>query len=585
MINSLHPDDADITESTTIRANRKMSLPGWLKSERVVLLVLLTLTILIWLPRFKGPIDLRWDGGVYYILGTSLAEGKGYRLLNEPGEIEAVQYPPLLPLIIASYQLILGTDDPTTVGRWLRFSAFIIFVLYIYIIFKFFESYLSLNWAFLATTICLFSMHICFLSDLCFPELLFSIFTILFVLSLGKQSSHANSILVYFLAVASYALRTIGLVALAVWILDSLLRKKFKQALLRGVFALIPIFCWQFYIVSVESSYEYNHPQYAYQRAPYLFYNVSYSRNVTFVDPFAPEKGATNTVGIMRRFASNAVYIPSNFGETVTALRAYWENWFEYLLLDIKGKTFVTYWGTFLILYCIGFFVIIGLILQLLQQHRRIISLYTFAYVAVVCLTPFPQQYARYLMPIIPFLVLSLMVFLLFARNTSERFLLSKWSSFGKYLGATTLFVVLFTELLWFFTVYTVDHQQISYLDRNKQFINYRLFYYVKTEQDFDSCVSYLQQNAKPADVIAAGTPHWIFLRTGLKAVMPPFENDTTQAQQLLDSVPVRYLIIGQDVVKSERYTLQMVQQFPEQWKQVYSVPESSWAVYQRVNH
>ena len=35
--------------------------------------LLLGFTVLIWLPRFEGPIDLRYDAGVYYLLGTSLA--------------------------------------------------------------------------------------------------------------------------------------------------------------------------------------------------------------------------------------------------------------------------------------------------------------------------------------------------------------------------------------------------------------------------------------------------------------------------------------------------------------------------------
>jgi hypothetical protein len=51
----------------------------------VYLLLLIFLSVGLWLPRLRGPLDLRYDAGVYYILGTSLAEGKGYRLLNEPG--------------------------------------------------------------------------------------------------------------------------------------------------------------------------------------------------------------------------------------------------------------------------------------------------------------------------------------------------------------------------------------------------------------------------------------------------------------------------------------------------------------------
>lgn len=59
------------------------------RPDVIAALVLATLATLCWVPRLKGPIDLRWDGAAYYVLGTALAEGKGYRLLNEPGEIQS----------------------------------------------------------------------------------------------------------------------------------------------------------------------------------------------------------------------------------------------------------------------------------------------------------------------------------------------------------------------------------------------------------------------------------------------------------------------------------------------------------------
>ena len=84
--------------------------------------------LLIWLavsiPRLNGPIDLRWDASAYYVLGTALAEGKGYRLLNEPGEIKTVQYPPLVPLIVAVHQWLMGTSDFFEVGWRLRILLF-----------------------------------------------------------------------------------------------------------------------------------------------------------------------------------------------------------------------------------------------------------------------------------------------------------------------------------------------------------------------------------------------------------------------------------------------------------------------------
>jgi hypothetical protein len=64
---------------------------------------------------------------------------------------------------------------------------------------------------------------------------------------------------------------------------------------------------------------------------------------------------------------------------------------------------------------------------------------------------------------------------------------------------------------------------------------------------------------------------------------MPPFEKDAARAQRLLDTVPVRYLVIGKDVVESERYTLPVVTAFADRWTLVYSTPIGGWNVYRRV--
>ncbi len=554
--------------------------PRWLKSEKALLIALLVLAVLTWAPRLNGPLDFRWDGGVYYILGTSLAEGKGYKLLNEPGEIDVMQYPPLLPLIIAGHQLILGTNDPTTVGGWLRVSAFLIFIIYIYAVFRLFRIYLPLHYAFLATILCLFNVHVYFLSDLCFPEILFSLATIFFVLCNRKQENRAYSMATYFFAVVSYALRTVGLAVFAVWVLESLIKRRFKQAILRLALVLIPVACWQFYIVSVESSYEYNHPAYSYQREPYMFYNVSYARNISLRDPFAPEKGEAQVV---RRVVRNASQLPVNLGESVSVNRGYWEMPLQYLSGLIKVTPSAASWLVFIILYMIGLTVIVSLVLQLLR-HQLIIPLYVFIYLSAICLTPFSQQYARYLMPINVFLVLSLIVFLLSVKNAASRNLSSKWSKFSKYFLIGSISLVLLLQMVAFKHIYFNFLEPIEYFDRNGKFIKQRMFFENESFQAFNLCIDYVSRNAQPNDVIAAGTPHWIYLRTGLKAVMPPFENNPARAQQQLDSVPVTYLIAGKDVVGSERYTAPVIEQFTEEWKQVFTTPESNWAVYQRVN-
>src|SRR5213592_435944 len=109
----------------------------------VYISALLLLSVFLWLPRLRGPLDLRYDAGVYYILGTSLAEGKGYRLLNEPGEIQAIQYPPLLSLFAAAHQRLAGTSEPAVAGHLLRVSFFAIFLALVVAVYRLSRYYLA----------------------------------------------------------------------------------------------------------------------------------------------------------------------------------------------------------------------------------------------------------------------------------------------------------------------------------------------------------------------------------------------------------------------------------------------------------
>src|SRR5215813_15126006 len=147
------------------------------------------IAVALWLPRTRGPIDLRGDAGVYYILGTSLAEGHGYRLLNEPGQIRAVQYPPLLPALVPVHERLLGTSDPTTVGMWLRRTAFVVFVAFAVVLLWFFRSHLAMPEALLGAAVSLLTLHLWFLSDALFPELWSGVATLLFLIFVLKRSA------------------------------------------------------------------------------------------------------------------------------------------------------------------------------------------------------------------------------------------------------------------------------------------------------------------------------------------------------------------------------------------------------------
>src|SRR3569833_1298307 len=109
---------------TTNKAD-KLRATIWQKLVPAVVLILLTACSSY--PRLDGPADKRWDASTYFVLGKSLAEGKGYRLLNEPGEIREVQYPPAVPGLIAAHMVALHSTDVLSVGHVLKLTWCLLF--------------------------------------------------------------------------------------------------------------------------------------------------------------------------------------------------------------------------------------------------------------------------------------------------------------------------------------------------------------------------------------------------------------------------------------------------------------------------
>jgi hypothetical protein len=564
------------------------------RNDAAVVSILFTLIMALWLPRLNGPIDLRWDAGVYYVLGTSLAEGKGYKLLNEPGNIDATEYPPLLPGIVAAHQWLLGTSDPIIVGHWMRLSFFLVFIVYIFIIYLMTRHYLPLKYAFLATVISLFNLRTCFLSDLCSPEIMYGITTALCVFYHRDKNRQIYPVLAAFFALASYATRTIGIALLAAWVGESLFNRECKRAAVRLMLSLIPILCWQSYISYVESGQQYNNPVYEYQRADYLFYNVSYAKNMWLKDPFRPELGHASFEDMTYRFLQNLTEIAANLGETISAPKRLWVAQWAWLKEGL-ALHLPTPWPAYFAPIFLGGLILGGIGLQL-ASRQWIIPLYILMYLAGICLTPWPEQFLRYMAPLTPFLALSLFKFLLAVKDQSYKLLHVKWKVAGLVFLSSIVFLILIQQSLALFLLYTKSYQKVVYDDQDGKKVEYRLFFYSAPYQALDVGLDWLKKQAKPGDVVAATMPQWVYLRTGLKTVMPPFEANPVRAQHLLDSVPVRYIILDEVEVEgnfTRKYASPLVQNSPEWWKRVYSVPvvtetgvresERRFEIYQRV--
>jgi hypothetical protein len=381
----------------------------------VYLSVVIVLSVGLWLPRLRGPLDLRYDAGVYYILGTSLAEGKGYRLLNEPGQIQAIQYPPLLPLLAAAYQRLSDSDDVATVGHWLRISFFVLFLAFAVSVYWLSRCYLTSGLAYLATLVMLLHVHTTWMSELFFAELPFAFTSVLFLLVARQGTERSREWILGTLGTVSFLLRSAGIALLAAWVGESLLRRRPGQMAFRAALALIPVLAWQGYIAHVKGGPEYTQWSYEYQRAGYQSYNVGYLENLAYVDPFVPESGMLSPQLLAKRIAGNLLYMPASLGATVSVGSEWLRNGLKRVNKHF-GALRVPLWLVEVPLALLGALVLLGLVL-LTVRGEWLIVLYVAGSIGLICHTPWPTEVIRYTWPLIPLLSLALFTTLIEVRN------------------------------------------------------------------------------------------------------------------------------------------------------------------------
>ena len=545
-----------------------------MSSDAKPLGALLLLTIVLWGPISRGPIDLRWDAGVYYVLGTSIAQGTGYRIISEPGNPQEVQYPPLLPLLIAGHERLLGTSDPVVVGEWLRKTFGLMLLGAVALTYLLARRWLSPWQSFLAGLVYILSRSTYFLAALCFAETPFTLLSLLFFVP--QKEGWRREIITGGCAIAAYLLRAVGIALLVTWVAESVFEKQWRRASIRAVLAILPVLLWLGYVSRVTASYDYQHPAYAYQRAPYLFYNVPYSANIRYLDTDRPELGSATLLERLERTVTNMPPALHNLGETVS-----------YGAFPVKRPILIQR-----IMFYLPHLLGLGLIFSIFILARRgakSMVVYVALTILLIILTPWPGQFERYMAALVPFIAIAYILSLVSAyqwipKNEGGPIFYLQSSGLVVLAGAMIACQgVALTQL------YTRTQDIVEYTNVRGVTRPYRLLYYGKEWKDFDMAVGWLRDHHENTPAIGTSCPHLVYLALGSKAVMPPMEANVAQAQKLLDSVPVRFLIVYDDDIAhlnnpAVRYAYPVVRAHPELWKRVFAVSNSKLEIYQRTD-
>jgi hypothetical protein len=540
--------------------------------------VVILIALLVWLPRLSGPIDLRWDAGVYYVLGTSLATGHGYRILSEPGSPEALQYPPLLPAIVALHEQALGSTDPAVVGPWLRRSYAILFLFYGLAALALARRYLRVGAAVVAVALSLLQVNTLFNSDLLFTELPFALLSVLFALVAVngriRMGQWLREGLSFIFAAAGFLLRTAGLALLVAWVLESLARRQWRLAILRAALALLPVIAWQAHVVRVHRSYEYTHPAYEYQRAPYQFYNVSYADNAGRTGSAHAGSIYSRTGTLVVRLTKNLCRMGKRVGEAISSSQGYWQE----LLSDVQQSTFrrqivpaAIVLGPILVLSAL---VTAGVGI-LLYRREWLFVFVILVSVGLICTTPWPGQFQRYLMPLTSFLAISALVTLSKTQDALQTGRGGYKRVFGQIALTAIVVLPLLVQTYAALQLFSVRNREGASFVPGRGDVGPRFFYQDLLWRGWEQAIAWIDQNSAPSAIIATPYSHLCYLRTGHHAVSPPVEANPARVRQLLAGVPVSYVIVDRG------YSLPAIENDSPGWRLVQSFDGTK--LYERV--
>jgi hypothetical protein len=227
--------------------------------------------------------------------------------------------------------------------------------------------------------------------------------------------------------------------------------------------------------------------------------------------------------------------------------------------------------------------VVCGLLLLGLQGEVLLV-LYAVGSLFIIAVTPWPIQFVRYLVPLTPFLTLAVVVLLAASARWARATGALRWRAL-RFMLVGVVALIGAQQLVTLYRSMSKYPSPAVFTDRAGRPHEYRLFFYDRTWRLHDDGLDWLARQAHPGEIIATSTPHWAYLRTGLPAVMPPYEVDPRRAAALLDQVPVTYLIVDQlsflDV--GRRYTIPAIQDAPDRWRLIYAENDSGPKIYRRV--
>lgn len=324
---------------------------------------------------FDQKIDLNGDNVNYYLLGKALSSGKGYVRLNHIDEPPASHFPPGYPAIIASVMTLFSKD--ITVIKITNGILLLALVLLLFILIG--KISVDNDLAFVVSSFVVLNTHILRSATIMMSEVPFLFFSILsfyiFTHLDLKLNPFRNPLFYLFLICLSfsYYIRTTGIALFGGIALYLLLKKRWT------------------YIVSILSGF-------VLLALPWFLRGQAlggnpYLQQLLKVNPYRPELGAMGVSDLITRFLNNLTrYITKEIPNGVL----------PFISADYNSSTTIANWAI-----GIGIIILIGYgIYKTRSKYRLLIMCYLTGTFGILLLWPDVWFGVRFMLPIIPFLIL-----------------------------------------------------------------------------------------------------------------------------------------------------------------------------------
>ena len=211
----------------------------------------------------------------------------------------------------------------------------------------------------------------------------------------------------------------------------------------------------------------------------------------------------------------------------------------------------------------------------LVRRKAWLMAFIVLGSLGLTCMTPWPAQFTRYLAGVAPFLAIcALLGFSADSYSLADRQAWNYCVANG-HDGLLALAFVMeaFSATKMFWQRWKKEARTVATKSEQS---GLPLFFHDRTWQAWEETAAWVGAHAPPDAIVATSAPHFFYLRTGLRAILPPMEADPERARRLLEMVPASYVIVDElDFVDiSRRYARPAVESDPTGWRVVYSKDE-----------